>query len=223
MCDNYATGTTGHTPPKDVETRNGRLLTPRMHGHIEGAEVLDSYCAKGKRHKYAYCWSKKRLSYTSGCVAVCERASLSRVKTWKYPACSGDNFLACNGDTGSANAARMSRSVQSECHSAIWKLTASPDPAYRHKRQACHARATSMPHLPDTCAAYVRKRTPATQSAAAQTSDQARHQIQHNAASATPATQQPHRRHQAPLLPYKPDVDITECHACYTHVTNLCV
>ena len=45
-------------------------------------------------------------------------------------------------------------------------------------------------------------------------SDQARHQSQPSATSATPATQMECRRHQVPRLPRKWNVDVTKCHAC---------
>ena len=77
-----------------------------------------------------------------------------------------------------------------------------------HKCHACHAKRRSM--SPSA--------TPATQRAAATTAangNQARHQSQPSAASATPATQSDGRCHQVPRLPCKAKVDVTNCHACH--------
>ena len=46
--------------------------------------------------------------------------------------------------------------------------------------------------------------------------NQARHQSQPSAISATPATQSNNPCHQVPRLPHKVKVDVTKCHACHT-------
>ena len=74
------------------------------------------------------------------------------------------------------------------------------------KPHACHAGCTSM--SPSA--------TPATQRAVASTAssgNQARHQSQPSAISATPATQS--GCHQVPRLRRKVTVDVTKCHACH--------
>ena len=66
--------------------------------------------------------------------------------------------------------------------------------------------------------------TPATQTATATMAtngNQARHQSQPSAISATPATQSDGRCHQVPRLPRKVKVDVTKCHACHG-VVKLC-
>ena len=45
--------------------------------------------------------------------------------------------------------------------------------------------------------------------------NQARHQSQPSAISATPATQSDDPCHQVPRLPHKVKVDVTKCHACH--------
>ena len=45
--------------------------------------------------------------------------------------------------------------------------------------------------------------------------NQARHQSQPSAISATPATQSNNPCHQVPRLPHKVKVDVTKCHACH--------
>ena len=49
----------------------------------------------------------------------------------------------------------------------------------------------------------------------ASTGNQARHQSQPSAKSATPATQSGGRCHQVPRLPRKVEVDVAKCHACH--------
>ena len=78
------------------------------------------------------------------------------------------------------------------------------------KCHACHAKRRSM--SPSA--------TPATQTQAVTTApngNQARHQSQPSAISATPATQNERRCHQVPRLPCKATVDVTECQACHAN------
>ena len=68
------------------------------------------------------------------------------------------------------------------------------------------------------CTSMSPSATPATQKAAASTAsfgNQARHQSQPSAISATPATQSEGGCHQVPRLPRKVTVDVTKCHACH--------
>ena len=83
-------------------------------------------------------------------------------------------------------------------------------PARCHTCHACHAKWKSM------CPSI----TPATQTAAAPTApnrNQAHHQSQPNAISATPATQSDGGCHQVPRLPRKVKVHVAKCHACHTN------
>ena len=62
------------------------------------------------------------------------------------------------------------------------------------KCHACHAKRRGIPARPG---------------------NQARHQSQPSAISATPATQSDDPCHQVPRLPHKVKVDVTKCHACH--------
>ena len=109
---------------------------------------------------------------------------------------------ACHAKSGSMSASATP---------ATRDPSASPEPAQYRKCHACHAKRRPM--SPSA--------TPATQTEAATTAPngtQARHQSQPvSAVSATPATQSEDRCQQAPRLPRKTKVTVTERHACHAN------
>ena len=80
------------------------------------------------------------------------------------------------------------------------------------------SRCRQVPHLPRKGTSMSPSATPAPQSAAAPraTNDnQARHETQPSATSATPATPIASRCRQVPPVPHKKKVDVSNCHACH--------
>ena len=102
-----------------------------------------------------------------------------------------------------------------------WEPSAPPEPAQCHKCHACHAKWGSMSPKCRTCHAECThmspSTTPATQTAAASTAstgNQARHQSQPSAISATPAMQNARTCLQAPHLPRRMHVHVSKYHTC---------
>ena len=105
-----------------------------------------------------------------------------------------------------------------------WEPSAPPEPAQCHKCHACHANCRSMSPKCRTCHAECThmspSTTPATQTAAASTpstGNQARHQSQPSAISATPAMQNARTCLQAPHLPRRMHVHVSKYHACHAN------
>ena len=114
------------------------------------------------------------------------------------------------------------------CHAKRHGVTTPPADQARHQSQPSAISATpatqsnnrcrQVPCLPHKakvdvtkCHACLAKR----QGVTAPPADQARHQSQPSAISATPATQSNNRCRQVPRLPHKVKVDIAKCHACH--------
>ena len=206
--------------PRKVPWRHGRLTAPKRATRVRASPVPQAPHMPRKMKvdvaKCHTCHCKKKVHVSKSHACHANGTSMSPSAT---PATqSGAAPRATNGDQArhqsqpSATSATLATQMERQCHQ-VPRLPLKTK-VHVSKSHACHANGTSM--SPSA--------TPATQSGAAPRAtngDQARHQSQPSATSATLATQMERQCHQVPRLPLKTKVHVSKSHACHANGTSM--